>query len=221
MATDPVTASRPSITPQLRDSGVVAILRAARHEHLEAAAEALVEADITCLELTLTTPGALDSLRRLRAALDDRVALGIGSVIDAEQARASLDAGAGFLVSPGVCADVARVARERGIACYPGAWTPTEILTAWGLGAAAVKLFPAASGGPAHLRNIRAPLPDIPLVPTGGVALEQIADYIGAGAMAVGLGSPLTGDALDGGSLPALRDRAARALAAVADGRAR
>jgi len=221
MTTPPATADRPAITPQLRDSGVVAILRAARHEHLEAAAETLVQAGITCLELTLTTPGAIDSLRRLRAMLGDDVALGMGSVIDAEQARAALDAGAGFLVSPGVGIDVARVTAEHVIAYYPGAWTPTEILTAWGLGAAAVKLFPAASGGPAHLKNIRGPLPDIPLVPTGGVALEHIGDYLAAGAVAVGLGSPLTGDALDGGSLDALRDRAAAALAAVAAGRER
>ena len=203
------------------DSGVVAILRAARHDHLEAAAEALAQAGITCLELTLTTPGALDSLRRLRATLSDGVALGIGSVINAEQARASLQAGAGFLVSPGVCPDVAHVAAEAGIACYPGAWTPTEVLTAWGLGAAAVKLFPAASGGAAHLKSIRAPLPDIPLVPTGGVAIDQIADYIAAGAVAVGLGSPLTGDALDGGSPAGLARRAAAALSAVAEGRVR
>ncbi len=203
------------------ESGVVAILRGARNEDLEAAAQALVEAGITCLELTLTTPGALDSLRRLRATLSDDVALGIGSVIDAPRARASLEAGAGFLVSPGVCADVARVAGEHGTAHYPGAWTPTEVLAAWGLGAAAVKLFPAASGGPAHLKNLRAPLPEIPLVPTGGVALKQIADYLAVGATAVWLGSALTGDALDGGSLNALRGRAAAALAAVAEGRVR
>ena len=213
--------SRPPITPQLRDSGIVAILRSARQEHLEAAAQALVEAGITCLELTLTTPGAVDTLAPLRKRLGPEVALGVGSVITAEQATATLDAGADFLVSPGVCADVARIAGDRGVACYPGAWTPTEILAAWELGAPAVKLFPAASGGPSHLKSIRAPLPDIPLVPTGGVALEQIADYVAAGAVAVGLGSPLTGDALEGGSLQSLRERAGIALRAVAEGRHR
>jgi 2-dehydro-3-deoxyphosphogluconate aldolase/(4S)-4-hydroxy-2-oxoglutarate aldolase len=145
----------------------------------------------------------------------------MGSVIDAEQAAACLDAGAGFLVSPGLCAEVALYAIEHGVACYPGGWTPTELLEAWRLGAPAVKLFPAASGGPRHLKDLRAPLPHIPLVPTGGVALDQIPEYIGAGAVAVGLGSPLVGDALDGGSLSALRERALAALEAVRTGRER
>src|SRR6185437_15769940 len=129
------------------------------------------------------------------------VALGMGSVIDSEQAAESLEAGADFLVSPGVCPEVAVYALERGVACYPGALTPTELIDAWGLGAPAVKLFPASSGGVRYLKDVRAPLPQIPLVPTGGVALDQIADYIAAGAAAVGLGGPLVGDALDGGSL--------------------
>jgi 2-dehydro-3-deoxyphosphogluconate aldolase/(4S)-4-hydroxy-2-oxoglutarate aldolase len=207
------------ITAQLRDSGVVAILRGARPEHLEQVAETLVEAGIDCLELTLTTPGAVDAFRRLRPGFGADVALGMGSVITAAQAETVLEAGADFLVSPGVCADVARAAAQAGIACYPGAWTPTEILAAWDLGAPAVKLFPAASGGPRHLRDITAPLPHIPLVPTGGVALDQIGAYIAAGAAAVGLGSPLIGDALDGGSPSALRERAAVALAAVTQAR--
>jgi 2-dehydro-3-deoxyphosphogluconate aldolase/(4S)-4-hydroxy-2-oxoglutarate aldolase len=210
---------RPPITPQLRDSGVVAILRGARPDRLEEVALALIESGIGCLELTLTTPGALDVFRRLRPAVGADVALGMGSVITATQADTVLEAGADFLVSPGVCADVARSAVRAGVACYPGGWTPTEILTAWNLGAPAVKLFPAASGGPRHLRDITAPLPQIPLVPTGGVALDQIAAYLAAGAIAVGLGSPLIGDALEGGSPAALRERAAAALAAVAQAR--
>jgi 2-dehydro-3-deoxyphosphogluconate aldolase/(4S)-4-hydroxy-2-oxoglutarate aldolase len=213
--------ARVAITPQLLDSGIVAILRASDQSHLEAVAEALVEAGITCLELTLTTPGALDAVRRLRPLIDSGVALGVGSVTTADQAARALDAGADFLVSPGVCAEVARHAARMGTACYPGAWTPTEILEAWGLGAPAVKLFPAASGGPGHLRNLRGPLPEIPLVPTGGVGLDEITVYLAAGAVAVGLGGPLIGDALDGGSLSSLRDRATVAQAAVAEGRSR
>jgi 2-dehydro-3-deoxyphosphogluconate aldolase / (4S)-4-hydroxy-2-oxoglutarate aldolase len=212
---------RLAITPQLAQSGVVAILRGSSDRHLADVSRTLGEAGVTCLELTLTTPGAVSALTRVRAELGDDVALGMGSVIDADQAAACVDAGAEFLVSPGVCAEVAVYALERGIACYPGGWTPTELLEAWRLGAPAVKLFPAASGGPRHLKDVRAPLPHIPVVPTGGVALDQIADYVAAGAVAVGLGGPLVGDALDGGSLSALAQRAHVALDAVRAGRAR
>jgi 2-dehydro-3-deoxyphosphogluconate aldolase / (4S)-4-hydroxy-2-oxoglutarate aldolase len=217
----PSVPERLPITPQLQQSGVVAILRASSDRHLEGVSRTLGEAGVTCLELTLTTPGAVEALARVRAELPGDVALGMGSVIDADQAAACLDAGADFLVSPGVCAEVAVYAAEHGVACYPGGWTPTELLEAWRLGAPAVKLFPAASGGPRHLKDVRAPLPHIPLVPTGGVALEQIADYVAAGAVAVGLGGPLVGDALDGGSLSALAQRAAAALEAVRTGRDR
>jgi 2-dehydro-3-deoxyphosphogluconate aldolase/(4S)-4-hydroxy-2-oxoglutarate aldolase len=215
----PSVPDRLPITPQLAESGVVAILRGSSDRHLEGVSRTLGEAGVTCLELTLTTPGAVDALARVRAELPGDVALGMGSVIDADQAAACLEAGADFLVSPGVCADVAVYAAEHGVACYPGGFTPTELLEAWRLGAPAVKLFPAASGGPRHLKDVRAPLPHIPLVPTGGVALDQIADYVAAGAVAVGLGGPLVGDALDGGSLSALAHRAAAALEAVRDGR--
>jgi 2-dehydro-3-deoxyphosphogluconate aldolase / (4S)-4-hydroxy-2-oxoglutarate aldolase len=217
----PSVPGRLPITPQLAQSGVVAILRGSSDRELAAISRTLGDAGVTCLELTLTTPGAIGALARVRAELGDDVALGMGSVIDAEQAMACLDAGAEFLVSPGVCAEVAVYAAERAVACYPGAWTPTELLEAWRLGAPAVKLFPAASGGPRHLKDVRAPLPHIPLVPTGGVGLDQIADYVAAGAVAVGLGGPLIGDALDGGSLSALGERARAALEAVQTGRSR
>ena len=217
----PSVPERPPITPQLASSGVVAILRGASDRHLEAVARTLGEAGVTCLELTLTTPGAVDALARVRAELGSDVALGMGSVIDAAQAAACLDAGADFLVSPGVCPEVALYALERGVPCYPGALTPSELIEAWGLGAPAVKLFPASLGGVSYLKDVRAPLPQIPLVPTGGVALEQISDYIANGAAAVGLGGPLVGDALDGGSLAKLAVRAGSALHAVRHGRDR
>jgi 2-dehydro-3-deoxyphosphogluconate aldolase/(4S)-4-hydroxy-2-oxoglutarate aldolase len=213
--------ARPPITPQLADTGIVAILRADREEHLLAATHTLAEAGIRCLELTMTTPGALEALRRLRSQLGSELALGMGSVIDVDQFAAALDAGAEFVVSPGVCPSVTQAAVAAGVSCYPGAFTASEILTAWELGASAVKLFPAGTGGPRYLRDLRGPLPQIPLVPTGGVAIEQIGDYLAAGAAAVGLGGPLIGDALDGGPLEGLRDRARAALAAVREARAR
>ncbi len=212
------SAARPTVTRQLLDSGIVAILRADRGDHLTRVASTLIESGITCLELTLTTPGALDGLAAVRALAGPDVAVGMGSVTGAGDTLAALERGADFLVSPAVVPEVLEVAADR-VPCYPGGWTPTEVLQAWHLGAAAVKLFPAASGGPRHLRAVRDPLPEIPLVPTGGVALEEIPAYLRAGAVAVGLGGPLVGDALTGGSLAELRARADAALRAVREGR--
>jgi 2-dehydro-3-deoxyphosphogluconate aldolase/(4S)-4-hydroxy-2-oxoglutarate aldolase len=195
----------------------MAILRADQPTEVEAVARTLIEAGITCLELTLTIPGALDLLPRLKAGLPSGIDLGIGTVTTAGQADAAVRAGASFLVCPTVSLGVLEVATTNEVACYPGAWTPTEVLTAWEAGATAVKLFPAASGGPAHLRRLRDPLPDIPLLPTGGVAIDHVEDYLRAGAFAVGLGSPLVGDALGGGDLDALGMRARRALRVVTD----
>jgi 2-dehydro-3-deoxyphosphogluconate aldolase/(4S)-4-hydroxy-2-oxoglutarate aldolase len=217
----PPTSPRPQPASQLIDTGVVPILRSARAEHIPAVAQTLVQAGMTCLEVTLTVPGALRLLPDLRAALPEHVALGVGTVTTTAEAEAAAAAGAAFLVCPAVCPDVLAFATTHGLPCYPGAWTPTEVLSAWQAGATAVKLFPAATGGPAHLRRIRDPLPHIPLLPTGGVAIDQVSHYLAAGAIAVGMGSPLLGDALDGGSLPALADRSRQVLDEVARGRER
>ncbi|MET7653940.1 MULTISPECIES: bifunctional 4-hydroxy-2-oxoglutarate aldolase/2-dehydro-3-deoxy-phosphogluconate aldolase [unclassified Streptomyces] len=182
---------RPALTPQLGRTRVMAILRSADASGLPAVARALASAGVTCLEITLTTVGALDVLAAVRAELGPDVAVGAGTVITGGQARDALAAGAEFLVAPVVDTAVVRNAADRGIPCYPGAWTPTEVSQAWRAGAAAVKLFPAGSGGPAHLRQLRSPLPDIPLVAVGGVGIDQARDYLDAGARAVGIGSPL------------------------------
>lgn len=207
---------RPTINPQLTQTRVVAILRGTTAAQVVKASLALVEGGITCVEVTLNTAGALDAITELGTALPSDVAVGAGTVLDAAMASEAMDAGASFLVSPSVTVDVIEAGLARGIPSYPGAYTPTEILTAWRAGAAAVKLFPAVTGGPTHLSTIRGPLRDIPLVPTGGISVETAADYLRAGAVAVGLGGPLTGD-LDGDiDTAALSDRARRLLAAVA-----
>ncbi|MEU0894449.1 bifunctional 4-hydroxy-2-oxoglutarate aldolase/2-dehydro-3-deoxy-phosphogluconate aldolase [Streptomyces massasporeus] len=182
---------RPALTPQLGRTRVMAILRSPDACALPAVARALASGGVTCLEITLTTAGALDALAALRAELGPDVAVGAGTVVTGDQARDALAAGAEFLVAPVVDTAVVRNAADRGIPCYPGAWTPTEVSQAWRAGAAAVKLFPAGTGGPAHLRQLRAPLPDIPLVAVGGVGVDQARDYLDAGACAVGIGSPL------------------------------
>ncbi|RIQ13741.1 bifunctional 4-hydroxy-2-oxoglutarate aldolase/2-dehydro-3-deoxy-phosphogluconate aldolase, partial [Jiangella rhizosphaerae] len=198
---------------QLRETGVMAILRARSADRFGEISRTLVDAGITCLEITLTSPGALEAIKAIRADLPDSVDVGAGTVVDADQARAVVEAGAGFVVSPSMEADVVAVAREAGIPAYPGALTPTEVLAAWRAGATVVKLFPGSAVGPSYITALRGPFPEIAIMPTGGVSLDNIGDWIRAGAAGVGLGGPLLGDAADGGDLGALADRAARALA--------
>lgn len=212
---------RPAMTPQLTRTRVMAILRSADASGLPAVARALVAGGVTCLEITLTTEGALDALAAVRAELGPEVAVGAGTVVTTAEARDALAAGAEFLVAPVVDTDVVRAAARSGIPCYPGAWTPTEVSTAWRAGAAAVKLFPASTGGPAHLRQLLAPLPDVPLVAVGGVDIARARDYVDAGAVAVGIGSPLLGGADRAPtreSLDALTGRARTVLQAVRPG---
>jgi 2-dehydro-3-deoxyphosphogluconate aldolase / (4S)-4-hydroxy-2-oxoglutarate aldolase len=209
---------RPVLPAALIETGVVAIIRAATTASVEAAVGALVDAGVTCIELTLTMPGAVECIELLAATLDG-ACIGAGTVVTPAQARSCIDAGARFLVAPSVVPDVVELANSEGVPCLPGALTPSEIVAAWSSGASAVKLFPARLGGVQYLRDVRAPLPGVPLVPTGGVEIEDVAAYLRAGAIAVGLGSPLFRDALDGGDLGALAHRARELVDAVRDGR--
>jgi 2-dehydro-3-deoxyphosphogluconate aldolase/(4S)-4-hydroxy-2-oxoglutarate aldolase len=198
---------------RLRPAPVVAILRADGAERFLPACRVLVEAGITCLEVTLTTPGALDALREMRRGLPADVLLGVGSVRTPGQARASVAAGAQFLVSP-VFAPWMVAGPE--VPFVPGALTPTEVVRVWDSGAVpAVKLSPCGpAGGAAYVAQLHAPLPEIPLLPTGGVEIDDIPAYLSSGAVAVGLGGQLLGDALaEGGDLDALAGRARRAVA--------
>ena len=207
--------ARVPMSEALATTRVVAILRAEDASRAEAVVDVLLENGIRSLELTLTTKGALDVVERLAATVPDGTDLGVGTVLTADDVDRAVDAGARFVVSPSVVPAVIEAAARRGIASYPGALTPTEIHTAWAAGASAVKLFPGGALGPGYLKAVRAPLPDIPLVPTGGVDIEAIGAWLDAGAVAVGLGSPLIGDALSpDGDLDALAQRA-RAVGAA------
>ncbi|MFJ9893860.1 bifunctional 4-hydroxy-2-oxoglutarate aldolase/2-dehydro-3-deoxy-phosphogluconate aldolase [Streptomyces sp. NPDC091280] len=185
---------RPLLTPQLAATRVMAILRSADASALPAAARALAAGGVTCLEVTLTTSGALDAIARIKDELGAGISVGAGTVLSTADTRDALAAGAEFLVAPNVDPDVIHDAADQDIPFYPGAWTATEVTAAWRAGAAAVKLFPACTGGPAHLRQLRAPLPHIPLMAVGGVDLEAAGRYMAAGALAVGVGSPLLRD---------------------------
>lgn len=204
------------VLARLRASRVVAILRAATPERLEAASTVLLEEGIGIIELPLTTPGALGVIERLRDESAAGLVLGAGTVLSAHAAKDAIAAGATYLVTPTVEHAVVDAAADAGVPVILGACTPTEILSAHRSGAAAVKVFPAAAaGGPAYIRAVREPLPDIPLVPTGGVGIDDAAGYLRAGAIAVGTGGGLVGDALAGGDLEALRHRARRLLEIV------
>jgi 2-dehydro-3-deoxyphosphogluconate aldolase/(4S)-4-hydroxy-2-oxoglutarate aldolase len=196
---------------------LVAILRAADAGRFLEVGRVLYEAGVRAVEVTLTSTGALEALGRLRAALPEDALLGVGTVRSAADAERAVDAGATYVVAPDLRPEVVAWAVAHGVPVVPGALTPTEIAAAWAAGATAVKVFPvSAVGGPAYLEAVRAPLPEVPLVPTGGVGLGDIGAYLAAGAAAVGVGSPLLGDAGDpGGDLDALAGRARRAVAAA------
>ncbi|MEP6696176.1 MAG: bifunctional 4-hydroxy-2-oxoglutarate aldolase/2-dehydro-3-deoxy-phosphogluconate aldolase [Pseudonocardiales bacterium] len=188
---------------------VVAVLRASDAARFADIAEVLADAGITCIEFTLSSAGSLEALRKFADLRRPDVVLGAGTVLDAASASAAVEAGATYLISPALCLDVLDRGIELGVPVLPGACTPSEILQAWRAGASAVKVFPAAqAGGPAYIEAVRAPLPHIPLVPTGGIVISEAAAYLRAGALAVGLGGPLLGDAGTGGDLGALHERA-------------
>lgn len=202
-------------TRHLLTSQVVAILRGSTGEHIEAVIDTLVAQDVTCLEITNNTPGALAAVARAAARLGDRADIGLGTVRRAAQVDAAARAGARFIVCPTTSAEVGRRAKQLGLAWLPGALTPTEVDLAWQLGATAVKVFPASLGGPGYIQELRAPLDDVLLVPTGGVAIDDVPRYLAAGALAVGLGSPLVGDALTTGDLAGVATRARSLRAAL------
>lgn len=196
----------------LATSGVVAILRSSDSRYLAHTAETLIAAGIRTLEFSLTTPGAAKAIGSLQGTLGDGVFLGAGTVLDSAAAAEVIEAGASFLVTPAVVPAVLEASRQSGVPTLCGAFTATEVLAAVGGQALAVKIFPAGSAGPAYCRALREPLPAVPLVPTGGITLDNAAAFIDAGAIAVGVAGALIGDAAEGGSQRALADRAARLL---------
>ncbi|HEY8789923.1 MAG TPA: bifunctional 4-hydroxy-2-oxoglutarate aldolase/2-dehydro-3-deoxy-phosphogluconate aldolase [Actinopolymorphaceae bacterium] len=208
------TTAHASLRAALASCRAIAILRAPSAARFDAILDVLSEAGIKAMELTFTTPGVLDAIAAYVARKPADVAVGAGTVMTAEQARQAVDAGATYLISPCVTLDVIAEANRLGVPVIPGALTPTEIWQAHSAGATMVKVFPCGSlGGPSYLSAVRGPLPDVSLVPTGGVAIEAVPEYLAAGAAAVGLGSPLQGDsAAPDGDLAALARRARRVV---------
>lgn len=181
---------------RLLDSGVVAIMRASSSDQLLEAAEAVLNGGIQAIEVTMTTPGALDVVRQATAQFGQKVLFGAGSVLDPETTRAAILAGAQFIVCPTLDVRIIEMCNRYSIPAIPGAYTPTEILTAWEAGASVVKVFPASVGGPAYIKAVKAPLPQVRLAAVGGVTVENTAEFFRAGVVLVGVGSELVNQKL-------------------------
>ena len=185
------------MTPQetlkvIHEVGIIPVIRAASAEEALLAVEAMEEGGIPVVEITMTVPDAIEVIRKVCSACGERVLVGAGTVTNSEQAAGCLNAGAGFLVSPGLCLSVLRTAQDRGKLAIPGALTPTELIAAFEAGAPAVKIFPCGSvGGAKHIKALRGPFPNARLIPTGGVNAANAAEFFAAGAFAIGAGGEL------------------------------
>ena len=212
--------TREAIVQEIQQLGVVAVIRMKDPAKLRAVFDALAEGGVRAIEVTMTVPGAVGLIAELSRSLPPGIVLGAGTVIDAATARAVVDAGARFIVSPVFRRDVVSVCLERGIVSAPGCFSPTEILDAHEMGADVVKVFPATALGPQYIKDLRTPMPQLRLMPTGGVTLDNAGDWIRAGAVAVGVGSALLDTkAIDEGRLDVIVNNARRIVASVASAR--
>jgi len=196
----------------LRGSRVIAVLRAPTAGELEPVVEALVRGGIQSIELTLTTPGVLAVLPEIAGRFAGAAEICVGTVTTVEQGLSAVDHGAAYIVTPITSPAIADAIRSRGVPFYPGGLTPTELWSSWTSGATAVKLFPASTVGPGYLGQLRGPFPDLEVVPSGGIELDDVPAWIRAGSLAVSLGGPLLRDAFAGGAASALEERARRVV---------
>lgn len=201
---------------KIEQLGIVPVLRARSAEEGRALVDALVAGGIVAMEVTMTVPGAVDLLRTLKKEYGERLLLGSGTVTTAEQAVATIEAGAEFVVSPSFHPDVVEVTKELGKVSIPGSLTPTEVITAWRAGADYVKIFPcSAMGGASYLKSLLAPFPELRLIPTGGVTLQTAADFLKAGARALGVGTDLVNPKAIADGKPEIVTQTARAYVEI------
>ena len=203
--------ARAGIVRQIADGGVVAVIRLQDGSKLRAVVDALAAGGITALEVTMTVPRAIALIGAIAPTLPAGFLIGAGTVLDPETARAAVQAGARYIVSPVLKPAVIEASHAAGAAAMPGCFSPTEILAAWDAGADVVKVFPATALGPGYFKDLRGPLPHVKLMPTGGVSLENAGDWIRAGAVAIGVGGALVDPTLvAAGDYAAITDRAKR-----------
>lgn len=205
---------------RLRHPGVVAVIRADSSEQLLDVARALVAGRVTAMEVTMTTPNALDVIRDVIATFGDTVLMGVGTVLDPETARAAILAGAQFVVTPVMRPEIIACCRRYAVPIVCGAYTPTEALAAHEAGADFIKIFPADTLGPGYIKALKAPLPQLEIIPTGGVDVDTAGDFIRAGCAAVAAGGSLVSKkALQSGDWATITATAAALVAAVAEAR--
>jgi 2-dehydro-3-deoxyphosphogluconate aldolase/(4S)-4-hydroxy-2-oxoglutarate aldolase len=213
--------SRAAVLSALREVGIIPVIRADSADAAKAVVEALVEAGLNVAEITMTVPRAIDAIASVAKHFGDKMLIGAGTVTDAETAKRAVDAGAEFIVTPCLVPEVIDAARRADLAVLPGALTPTEVFEAFRLGGDMIKVFPAQNlGGASYLRALRGPFPQIPLVPTGGVTIDNMREMFDAGAAAVGVGSELISkDALARRDYAAISTLATQFLTAVRQAR--
>ncbi|NJC21520.1 2-dehydro-3-deoxyphosphogluconate aldolase/(4S)-4-hydroxy-2-oxoglutarate aldolase [Arthrobacter pigmenti] len=198
-------------------AGVIAVLRATHASEYAPVIDSLVAGGVDVIELTLSTRGVFEELPLIRERFGDAAHIGVGTVLTTNDAMNSLDAGAEFLITPAMNLAVVEAAVQRGVPIAPGGLTPSELHAGWAAGSSAVKLFPASTVGTEYLAQLRGPFPDMQIIPSGGVGIEQAPEWIAAGSPAVSVGGPLLKDAFDGGDPAALAARARRVCALVAE----
>src|SRR5882672_3766362 len=209
--------TKEEVRKKIIEIGIVPVVRAASGKQAMLAAEAVCAGGVPIVEVTMTVPGAIEVIAQLAKTSGQQVLIGAGTVLDAETAQRCLDAGAEFLVSPGFDLGTVRLAKRLGKLIMAGALTPTEVITAWKAGSDFVKVFPCGTvGGAKYIKALKAPLPQVPMVPTGGVNLDTAADFIRAGAEALGIGGELvSASALKSGNTAEIADAARRYVAIV------
>ncbi|WGM20331.1 bifunctional 4-hydroxy-2-oxoglutarate aldolase/2-dehydro-3-deoxy-phosphogluconate aldolase [Paenarthrobacter sp. OM7] len=208
---------RPASSAILKANPVVAVMRAHHAREYAPVIEALVRGGVRSIELTLSTQGVFEELPRLKERFGPDAEIGVGTITTVDQALQALDCGADYLVTPAMVTAVVSAAVERDIPVFPGGLTPTELLAGWNAGATAVKLFPASAVGIGYVDQLRGPFPEMRIVPSGGIGIDDAPAWIAAGALAVSLGGPLLRDAFSGGSLTELTARASKLSHLVAD----
>ena len=209
--------TKEQVRQRILEVKIVPVVRASSPEQALGAADAVRAGGIPIVEVTMTVPGAIEVIAGLSRLMGSDVLIGAGTVLDAATAQKCLDAGAQFLVSPGFDAETVALARRLNVLIMPGSLTPTEVITAWKAGADFVKIFPCGNvGGPAYIKSLKAALPQIPMIPTGGVNLETAAAFLRAGASALGIGGELISKAaLDSGNFAAITESAKQFTAIV------